>query len=50
MMSPNLLNHYEIHQDVVKHVDDQKRFQENSYSLVYFAAFQHRGHAFLNWR
>ena len=32
-----------IHQDLVEHVDDQKRFREYSYSLVYFAAFQLRG-------
>ena len=42
-MSPNFLNHCVIYQNLVEHVDDQKRFQEYSYSLVYFAAFQLRG-------
>ena len=46
-MLPNFLNLCVILQDLVEHVDDQKRFQEYSYSLslslVYFAAFQLRG-------
>ena len=33
MMASNFLNHCVIHQDLVEHVDDQKRFQEYSYSL-----------------
>ena len=48
MMSPNFWNHCVIHQDLVEHVDIQKRFQEYSYSLLYFAVFQLRGKAFLN--
>ena len=38
MMSPNVLSHSAIHQDLVEHVDNQQRFQIDSYSLVYFAA------------
>ena len=34
--------------DLVEHVDDQKRFREYPYSLVYFAAFSIRGWAFWN--
>ena len=45
---PNFLNHYIIPQDLVEHVDNQQRFQECSYSLVYFAAFQLRA-ARLSW-
>ena len=47
---PNFLNNYIIHQNLVDHVDNQKRFQEYPNSLVYFAAFQFRGWAFLNSR
>ena len=43
IMSPNLLNHCVIHQDLVEHVDHQKRFLEYSNLLVYFAALQLRG-------
>ena len=43
MVLPNFLNNCTIHQDPVEHVDNQKCFQEYSYSLVYFAAFQLRG-------
>ena len=32
-----------LYKNLVEHVDDQKRFQEYSYPLVYFAAFQLRG-------
>ena len=32
----------EIHQDLVEHVDNQERFQEYSYRVVYLAAFQFR--------
>ena len=42
-MSPKFLNNWKNHQNLVEHVDDQRRFQECSYSLVYFAAFQLRG-------
>ena len=37
MVLPNFLNHCVIHENLVEHVDDQKRFQGYSYSLVYFA-------------
>ena len=47
---PNFLNNCVILQDLVEHVDDQKRFQQKSYSLVYFAAFHLRGQAFSNSR
>ena len=49
-MSPKFLNRCVIHQNLVENVDDQKRFQEYSYSLVHFPAFQLRGWAFLNSR
>ena len=42
-MLPIFLNKSVIHQDLVEHVDNQKRFQEYSYRLVYVAAFQLRG-------
>ena len=48
MVLPNFLNNCLIHQDLVEHVDNQKHFQEYSYSLMYFAAFQLRGSACLN--
>ena len=43
MMLPNFLNHCVNPLALVGQVNDQKRFQEYSYSLVYFAAFSIRG-------
>ena len=43
MVLPNFLNNCAILQDLVEHVDNQKRFQQYSSSFVYFAAFQFRG-------
>ena len=43
MMLPNFLNHCMILRALVGQVDNQKRFQEYSYPLVYFAAFWIRG-------
>ena len=43
MMLPNFLNHCMILQVLFSQVDNQKRFRENSYPLVYFAAFWIRG-------
>ena len=48
MVLPNFLNNCVIHQDLVEHVDNQKRFQEYSDALVYFAAFQLRDLASLS--
>ena len=39
MMLPNFLNHCTIIQVLFGQVDNQKRFLENSYPFVYFAAF-----------
>ena len=43
VMLPNFLNHCMILQALVGQVDNQKRFREYSYPLVYFAAFWIRG-------
>ena len=48
MVLPNLLNHCVIPQALVGQVDNQKRFREYSYPLVYFTAFPIRGKAFWN--
>ena len=40
---PDFLNHCVIPQSLVGQVDNQKRFREYSYFLVYFAAFSIRG-------
>ena len=45
-----VLNHYVILQALVGQVDNQKRFREYSYPLVYFAALWTRGYAFWNSR
>ena len=36
MVLPIFLKNCIIHQDLVEHVDDQKRFQEYSYPLVHY--------------
>ena len=50
MVLPNFVNHCVNPQTLVGQVDNQKRFQEFSYPLVYFAAFSIRGWAFWNSR
>ena len=47
MMLLNFLNHCVIFQALVRQVDNEKRFRDFSYPLVYFAAFWIRGQAFL---
>ena len=42
-MLPNFLNHCMILQALVGQVDNQKRFWEYSYPIVYFAASLNRG-------
>ena len=39
MMLSNFMNHYVILQALVGQADNQKRFREYSYPLMYFAAF-----------
>ena len=46
-MFSHFLNFCVVHQDLVGQVDNQKRVQEYSYPLVYFAAFLIRGWGFL---
>ena len=43
MVLSNFLSHCIVLQVLFGEVDNQKRFQECSYPLVYFAAFQLRG-------